>query len=130
MSYSKIITFVAVVIFYSCQANGQNYNRVDVEQFESSIKEQTIPQILDVRTPGEYSVGHLEGANLVNIQDQDFKTQVSKFDKTRPVHVYCAVGGRSRQASKILEELGFSKIYDLEGGINAWGASGKNIVRD
>ena len=36
----------------------------------------------------------------------------------------------SEAISKILEELGFSKIYDLEGGINAWGASGKNVVRD
>ncbi len=119
-----------MVTFLSCQVNGQNVKVIDPNEFEKTINESSSPQIIDVRTPDEYNIGHISGAENINFQDSDFKTQLLKLDKTRPVLVYCAVGGRSGKASKMMNELGFTKIYDLDGGANAWSASGKELVRD
>jgi rhodanese-related sulfurtransferase len=42
------------------------------------------------------------------------------LDKNKPVLVYCAAGGRSASAAKDLKKAGFKKVYDLEGGYDAW----------
>lgn len=114
----------------SCQVSGQNVKVLEPDEFENKIDEAINPQIVDVRTPEEYSLGHIHGAENINFRDSNFQTHISKLDKTRPVLVYCAVGGRSGRASEILDELGFAKIYDLGGGANAWSASGRELVRD
>ena len=49
---------------------------------------------------------------------------MSTYDKSKPVFVYCKVGGRSSQAAAKLAELGFKEIYNLEGGIMKWEALG------
>ncbi|MEZ4900830.1 MAG: rhodanese-like domain-containing protein [Spirosomataceae bacterium] len=51
----------------------------------------------------------------MNFMDADFKQQVEKLDKNKPVFVYCAAGGRSTKASQILKEAGFKTIYNLQG---------------
>lgn len=130
MKNLSILPIIFMVTFLSCQVNGQNVKVIDPNEFEKTINESSSPQIIDVRTPDEYNIGHISGAENINFQDSDFKTQLLKLDKTRPVLVYCAVGGRSGKASKMMNELGFTKIYDLDGGANAWSASGKELVRD
>jgi len=86
---------------------------------------QTLPvvgkvRIIDVRTPEEYAVEHLENASNVNWNGNDFVSKVEKLDKSQPVFVYCKVGGRSSQAADKLAELGFAAIYNLDGGIMKW----------
>lgn len=77
-------------------------------------------QLLDVRTKDEFAVSHLKDAQNICVTDTDFKQKVAHLDKDKPVYVYCKKGGRSAQASKILKELGFTKIFDLQGGITNW----------
>ncbi len=86
-------------------------------------------QILDVRTPGEWAEGTVKGAIKMNFFDADFQEQVLKLDKTKPVYVYCKSGVRSAKAAKQMEELGFTKIYNLLGGFNAWSDAGKEVVK-
>ena len=81
-------------------------------------------QLLDVRTPEEWKAGKIASSNCINFNDAAFKQQIEKLDKNKPVFIYCAVGGRSGSASSILAKKGFKKVYNLEGGINAWIASG------
>lgn len=74
--------------------------------------------LLDVRTPGEYNSGHIDGA--INIPIQAFgqkKEQLKKLEA--PIVVYCQSGVRSARATEALEKLGFQKVYDL-GGIGDW----------
>lgn len=66
---------------------------------------------------------------MINFYDDDFKSQVAKLNKAKPVFVYCAGGVRSGKASKLMAELGFTSIYNLDGGIKAWKASGKPVVK-
>lgn len=77
-------------------------------------------QLVDVRTPEEYSEGHIKNSTNINFYDDDFGDQMSKLDKNKEIYIYCRSGGRSGKASKQLEKLGFTKVYDLEGGFLNW----------
>ncbi|MCO6466369.1 MAG: rhodanese-like domain-containing protein [Bradyrhizobiaceae bacterium] len=80
--------------------------------------------ILDVRTEGEWNQGHLKGATRIDVMDKQFKQKVSKLDKSKPIVVYCAVGGRSAYASDDMVKLGFTKVYNMDGGIKGWRKAG------
>lgn len=87
------------------------------------LRNDTDAQLVDVRTEEEYSVSHLKDAQNICVTDADFKERVATLDKQKPVYVYCKKGGRSAKAANILQEMGFTKIYDLQGGINEWEAN-------
>ena len=93
------------------------------EDFAQKINSTFQPQILDVRTPKEFSDQHLENAVNINWNGDDFDKKVAELDKSKPVFVYCLSGGRSSKASGKLAELGFKEIYEMEGGIVKWNAS-------
>ena len=97
--------------------------------FQKKLTTDNTAIILDVRTPQEYANGHLANATAINFFDTDFKEKASKLDKTKPVYVYCAVGGRSAKASKVLQESGFKTVYNLLGGFNGWTAAGLPSVK-
>ena len=60
----------------------------------------------------------------------DFKEKAFEgLDKSKPVLVYCASGGRSAKSAKIYKEAGFTKVYNLLGGFRAWSAKGLNIEK-
>jgi phage shock protein E len=74
--------------------------------------------LVDVRTPGEYAAGHLEGA--VNIPVDQLDRRAGEIGpKDRPVVVYCASGSRSAAAKARLTTLGFARVEDL-GSIRNW----------
>lgn len=74
--------------------------------------------ILDVRQPQEYENGHIPGASLIPLPE--IKDRIDEIDQEKPVVVYCAIGGRSRIAAQMLSGKGFSRVYNLSGGIKAW----------
>jgi len=80
-------------------------------------------QIIDVRTPAEYESGHIKNALNINIYDEDFNVKIGQLDKSRPIVVYCGVGGRSGKAFGPVKGMGFSSYFDLDGGIKAWKAA-------
>jgi rhodanese-related sulfurtransferase len=115
------------LVFLCLSCKGQETKRretIPPAVFAEKIK--TVPnvQLLDVRTPEEFAKEHIDHAENLNWNSTDFIAQAVKYDKTKPVFVYCLSGGRSKQAAGKLEELGFTKIYELEGGIVKWNASG------
>lgn len=79
-------------------------------------------QLVDVRTPGEFHSGHIKNAINIDFFDSgNFQKSFEKFDKSKPVYVYCRSGARSLKAANKLVTMGFSKIYDLKGGYMRWG---------
>lgn len=87
-------------------------------------------QLLDVRTPEEVAAGIIAGAQHINVHDADFAEKASKtLDKNLPLVLYCKAGGRSAHAADLLSQQGFSKIYNLTGGITAWESAGKPVQR-
>lgn len=74
--------------------------------------------LLDVRSPLEFTTGHIDGA--VSIPIQDLSQRIGELgDKTGAVVVYCESGGRSAVAKRLLERNGFTNVHDL-GGIGQW----------
>ncbi len=102
-----------ILIIISNSGFGQT--SLDLDKFVNKIKATPQAQLLDVRTPGEWSQGKLAKSNLINYNDPSFTSSLSKLDKNKPVFVYCAVGGRSAKASQVLKEQGFKEIYNLTG---------------
>lgn len=75
--------------------------------------------LIDVRTPGEYAAGHLDGAK--NIPVQEIGARLKEVGrKEKPVVVYCASGMRSATAAGLLRRAGFAKVVNL-GPMSAWG---------
>lgn len=70
--------------------------------------------LLDVRTPGEYARGSLEGA--VNIPLDELRERLVELDKNKPVYVFCQIGFRGYIAARILSQNGFTDVYNLSGG--------------
>jgi rhodanese-related sulfurtransferase len=100
----------------STEQGSQICERIDADKFRQGIAKGNV-QILDVRTPQEVSEGKIDGSLNINFNDSDFSNQVnSKLDKKVPVYLYCRSGGRSQKAMTILKDLGFSVVYELNGG--------------
>ena len=82
---------------------------------------------LDVRTPGEIEKGKIEGALEIDFRGDAFETKLAQLDKSKSYLVYCKSGGRSANTIKLLDKLGFTNSYDMEGGYTAWSKTyGKN----
>ena len=80
--------------------------------------------ILDVRTPGEVAQGKIEGAVVIDFYQSDFMDRVSNISKDQEIYIYCAVGARSEEAARMLVQQGYTKVYHLQGGIQAWYQNG------
>ena len=86
-------------------------------------------QLIDIRTPGEFTEGYIEGAINVNFYDKDFNAQMAKLNKDKELYIYCRSGNRSGKAAKRLKDQGFTKIYDLQGGILNWNRNKLKVVK-
>jgi thioredoxin 1 len=78
--------------------------------------------VVDVRTPEEFTKGHLQNALNYNWNGSEFQKQVSTLDKSKPVFVYCLSGGRSSAAANQMRSDEFKKVYELSGCIMKWRA--------
>lgn len=78
-------------------------------------------KILDVRTPEEFEEGYIPTAQNIDIRmGQGFLDAIQELDTSVPYYVYCRSGARSGQACQLMDQLGFEKVYNLEGGILDW----------
>ena len=85
-------------------------------------------QVIDVRTPEEFDEGHLEGATRIGLADADFRDQLDGLDRDANYLVYCRSDNRSGQAVAIMREMGFTNVWDMDGGVTAWSDAGLPLV--
>lgn len=111
------------MLFFGVSFNVISQQKVSQERFKELMNDST-HVLLDVRTPEEFTEGFIAGnATTVNVNyfSNDFIAKVeSKASKDQVLLVYCAAGGRSSTACKELKKAGFKRIFELEGGYNAW----------
>jgi len=115
-------------LFTSC--NGQTnakYESIAAVNFAEKIKTTSQAAIIDVRSPEEFACQHIDNAINIDWNGDNFEGKIGKYDKSKPIFVYCMSGGRSKKAAEKLSELGFSKIYELQGGIMKWNAAGLSV---
>jgi len=75
-------------------------------------------QVVDVRTAGEYQLGHIPGAT--NVPVDQLQASAANWNRDAAYVVYCASGARSAQAQAIMKSMGFKSVADLRGGIATW----------
>ena len=96
-----------------------SYQQISQEEAKQRMDEQDAI-ILDVREADEYDSGHIPGAVLLPLGTIDKDSAAAVIpEKDSVVLVYCRSGNRSKQASSILAELGYTGIFEF-GGINTW----------
>jgi len=131
MSYKSFISII-ITLYSACNTvkstQDRAYRLLDAPSFNTEMQAPEV-QLVDLRTPKEYGSGHLKGAINVNYYDVDFIAQMKTLDLEKPVFVYCHIGGRSRRASKKLQEAGFVNVVDLKGGIVAWKAARLTLIQ-
>ena len=111
------------------------FSPIDYEQFCGARDEKTIPviavhelkrkmdareafELIDVREPFEYEIARIDGAKLIPLGEIAERTD--ELQREQPIVVHCHSGMRSAEAVRLLQQRGFSNVYNLEGGIDAW----------
>lgn len=84
------------------------------------------PLVLDVRTPAEYSVSHLPGAERID-PDAPIPARLLALPRSTPIVTYCAVGYRSAAAAERLRQAGFTRVWNLSGSIFRWANEGRPL---
>ena len=124
-----ISLFALFSVLQSCNnASNADIEMVSAVQVYEAVYGEDSLQLVDVRTPDEYAVSHLKNAQNICVTSDDFKEKVAGLDKHKPVYVYCKKGGRSAKAASILKEMGFTKVYDLQGGLSSWEQEGLETI--
>lgn len=118
------ILFTSITILSCNGQTNKSIKSLDPISFSKEIAMIEEPQLIDVRTPEEFNAGHILDAKNINWLGDDFVTNTEKLDKSQPIFVYCKSGGRSVKAAAKLAELGFKNIYNLDGGMMKWDATG------
>jgi molybdopterin/thiamine biosynthesis adenylyltransferase/rhodanese-related sulfurtransferase len=88
------------------------------EELAARLEEEETVFLLDVREPGEWEIAHLEGATL--IPSRELAARVGELPPSKEVVVYCKSGRRSAAATRLLLDLGRSRVRTLKGGLDAW----------
>ena len=96
---------------------------------EAAIREADV--LLDVRETDEYAAGHLPGAVHVSRGMLEFKLSASPQLGARDLKfvLYCKTSGRAALAARSLKEMGYLSVRSIAGGIDAWAAAGKPVVK-
>ncbi len=143
-----ILIFVLLVGFTACKSSNKNNGKmtktdkvletklqtkafvkdINAVEFNKIISSNDVI-VLDVRTPKEVEQGHIEGSSMIDFYSIDFVDKINLINKEKTICVYCRSGGRSAKASGILKQNGFTKIYNLRGGMMSWEANNFPVTK-
>lgn len=126
MNNSIIKNILGITLFITgCTQWTYGQLKITTEQFDSLVAVHKNLQLIDVRTPAEVAAGYIKGSKNLDFTSPEFSQKLNELNKSAPVLVYCAAGGRSGKSALKLKELGFKQIYDLAGGMTDWKAKQK-----
>jgi rhodanese-related sulfurtransferase len=98
-----------------------SFSSVSAQEFHSLLERNNPDSVLlDIRTPQEYSEGHIKYAVNIDFYSRDFMTRLSGLDKAKTYLIYCRSGNRTSRALSIMRKLGFAKVVSLKNGISGW----------
>lgn len=121
------VAVIAIFVIISRNAS-KGITSISVQNVKNLLTENDL-LILDVRSNEEFSAGHLKGARNIPVQSLSLKIASILDLKNKKVLVYCHSGGRSTAASLMLKKSGFTKIYNMAGGVSAWVGAGNKLVK-
>jgi phage shock protein E len=125
----KIVALIASALLLAGCSSSSSAIDLSVTEFSSKIAEPGIVTI-DVRTPAEFAEGYIEGARLIDFQSGNFENEIATLDKNATYAVYCRSGNRSGQAVKVMQDAGFTNVFNMNGGVIEWANAGLPLVRN
>ena len=125
----KIVALIASALLIAGCSSSSSATDLSVTEFSSKIAESGVVT-LDVRTPGEFTEGYIEGARLIDFQSGNFENEIATLDKNATYAVYCRSVNRSGQAVKVMKDAGFSNVFNMNGGVIEWANAGLPLVRN
>jgi len=125
----KFFALIASVLLLAGCSSSTGAIDLGVSEFSTKVAEAGVIT-LDVRTPIEFAEGHIEGARLIDFQSGNFENEIAALDKNATYAVYCRSGNRSGQAVKVMQDAGFTNVFNMNGGVIEWANAGLPLVRN
>ena len=127
---NKLFAAVSVVfmLMSSCIIGQTKYD-IELDEFEKKMASEKY-LLVDVRTAEEFAEGHIKGAINIDYLAESFTIEIQELDLENPVLLYCRSGNRSGKAMKIMNELEFIEVYNLEGGIKGWISENNPVITE
>ena len=110
----RIISLIVICLMLT--ACGSKYETIATNEALELIDKGAI--VIDVRSLDEYNEGHIKGAINIPVDEIESIT----YDKDKTLILYCATGVRSAKASNMLADMGYTSLYNLDGGLLNWGS--------
>lgn len=126
----RVAVALGLVILVACGAQPSTpaVTNISVGELKQRLDQQRPMILLDVRTPEEYTNdGHVAGSQLLPLQE--LAAKANTLPKDQEIVCICRSGNRSKTACDQLQQLGFTKLVNVQGGMIAWGQAGLPIER-
>ena len=122
-----VAIIAGALILTGCSSSKGAITNMNSSDFSNKIKQSGVV-ILDVRTPSEFSAGHIQGAMNIDVEASSFSSEIAKLDKSKTFAVYCHSGRRSGIATATMARAGFEHLFNLQNGLSDWMAHGMMMV--
>lgn len=127
--FLAIVAAPLLVLLAACGGTSANVINLTTDEFASNIQNSEVV-VLDVRTPGEFATGHIQGAINIDVEGSTFDSQIAELDKSKEYAIYCRSGRRSAVAAEKMAGAGFTKLTNLESGVISWQGAGYPLVNN
>lgn len=123
----KLFAVVAASALFLTGCGSAGATNLGAADFQAKAQEAGVVT-LDVRTSGEFIGGHLENAINIDVEAMNFDSEIAKLDKNTTYAVYCRSGRRSQVAVNRMKDAGFTKLFNLNAGVEDWISAGLPLV--
>jgi phage shock protein E len=125
----RVIALIAAAFLLAGCSSTSTAIDLSVTEFSAKAAEPGVVT-LDVRTPAEFAEGYIEGARLIDFHSGNFEKEIATLDKNATYAVYCRSGNRSGQAVRIMQDAGFTNVFNMNGGVIDWANAGLPLVKN
>ena len=125
-----VVSLLLLVTTHSL-ATGASVENISARTAAALIeKNQSNPDfiILDIRTPKEFSAGHIAGARRIDFYANSFAQEFRSLDRNKTYLVYCRSGNRSGQLMQAVEKMDFKSVYNMKSGLVDWVGQGYKLT--
>ena len=116
-----------MILITNCSSTDTRWSLAPAE-FLSAIESEGDPIVLDIYRQESDRIDMIEGAKIVNLSNSADKKALKDLERSEEVYLYCSNGKGSALMKQRLEDLGFTKVYQLRGGLKAWEDAGYSVV--
>lgn len=124
-TFRSLAFFVALLVLIAgCSSSTAQIELVSAPEAAETIAANPDHIILDVRTPEEFAGGHIAGAINIDFYAADFADRIAQLDPDSSYVLYCRSGNRSGETAKLMTDLEFGSVDEIDGGVLSWTAAG------